>query len=256
MDKFFSGVFFWKRELEKHGLIAIQEKLESAPETLTVEDVNDLAKGVHWFGKDTSDKVFSARAGPLLQFTSVLGRTNVNSVTQRDFPSATLVTRACHNAKKDFAAVGFAEAMDSFTVLVSLETGWPLESLCTQNFHYNKDRPQSMRGESLRSSLQPMVLARLMEMLAPDNAVYDCVVDQHKFLIESYGTKFTEAFERFTSDEFQAKCRADFKAQQKVAPNKRERKRRAVESSMQNKEDGFDLASGQEHCVIGKDYGA
>ena len=170
LDKFFSGAFFWKRELQKHGLHHIQEKLETAPTSLTVNDVNDLAKGVHWYGKEMGGKVFSARAGPLLQFTNIIGRTNVNDREQRDFPTPAIVDRACHNIRRDFT-VGFAEAMDSFTVLVSLKTGWPLESLCTQDFHFNKNRPDSMRGASLRSALKPETLARLEEMLAPDRMV-------------------------------------------------------------------------------------
>ena len=228
LEKFFSGVFFWKRELEKNGLVHLQEKLETAPDTLTVDDVNDLAKGVHWFGRDTGNKIFSARAGPLLQFTNVLGRTKVNDVAQRDFPSDALVERACQNIIVDFNAIGYAEAMDSFTVLLGLKTGWDLRSLCTQDFHLNKNRPESMRGESLRRMLKPEVLARLLEMLEPDRRVYECAIAQHKRQTESYGARFTDAFDFFTSDEFQARCRAEFKAAKKRAPNKAERSRMKV----------------------------
>ena len=43
LDKFFSGVF--SEAGRKAWIDRNTRKLESAPETLTVEDVNDLAKG-------------------------------------------------------------------------------------------------------------------------------------------------------------------------------------------------------------------
>ena len=128
------------------------------------------------------------------------------------------------------------------------ETGWDLRSLCTQDFHLNKNRPESMRGESLRRMLKPEVLARLLEMLEPDRRVYECAIAQHKRQTESYGARFTDAFDFFTSDEFQARCRAEFKAAKKRAPNKAERSRMKEAGNRQ------DAIPGPGECVVEKRY--
>ena len=48
MEKFFSGVYFWKKEVAKRGLAAVQQKLLVDPGALTAEDIDALARAVNW----------------------------------------------------------------------------------------------------------------------------------------------------------------------------------------------------------------
>jgi hypothetical protein len=66
----------------------------------------------------------------------VLGRVDLNDARARDHPTPRRVAAACAHLARDFRA-GVAEAMDSFAVLAALDNGWPLESMCLENFHYN-----------------------------------------------------------------------------------------------------------------------
>ena len=72
----------------------------------------------------------------MLQFHAVLGRIDLNDPVVRDHPTPDQVESACNHLAQDFR-VGIAEAMDSFAVLVALDQGWPLETMCLENFHYN-----------------------------------------------------------------------------------------------------------------------
>ena len=51
------------------------------------------------------------------------------------------------------SAVAATGQMDSFAVLAALDNGWPLESMCLENFHFNANRPA--RGAALLETLRP-----------------------------------------------------------------------------------------------------
>ena len=185
------------------------EKLDGDLGALTVADVNALADALHWFdrpttrGKCQAGSCFSPRPGPLLQFTAVLAQSDVNDPALRDHPGNATVQRACANLGRDFR-VGVAEAMDSFIVLAALDAGWPLESVCLESFHVNKDRP---RGASMRERLRPEVLAHLRRLLAPDLAVYACAQRQHAAHMASHGTAVhARALGAYQSAAFRAAC--------------------------------------------------
>lgn len=214
VEKFFSGAYFWKKEVEKSNLLGLLQD----PSALTVTDIDRLTEAVHWYGRQTTKgkcshgTCYSTRAGPLLQFTAVLGKVDLNDPIERDTPSPKTVEFACANMRRDFR-VGVAEQMDSFAVLVALDNNWQLDTMCAETHHYNKNRP---RGSQLMESLQPAVKAHLDYLLAPDNAIYACALEQHRSHIlehEQGGDSLhANALRQYQSTEFQDSCEARSKA--------------------------------------------
>lgn len=231
VERFFSGAYFWQKEVAKAGLTGVKAKLDGDLAALTPEDIDALADALHWYGRDTDKskcsgvgKCFSARPGPLLQFTSVLAQVNVNDGDLRDHPSPEVVATACANLERDFV-VGVAEAMDSFVVLAALDQGWPLASTCVENFHFNKDRP---RGPGMLAQLAPQTLARLEHILAPDVAVYACAVRQHATHVASHGPGVhASALAAFEGEPFRAACAASYRAYKEKLAKRRAKDRAA-----------------------------
>jgi hypothetical protein len=87
----------------------------------------------------------AGRAGPLLQYSFVLGRLKME---ERDRPTAVQTAASCQILSQ--FTVGITEQMDSFLVLVALENRWPLEEMCYYKSHVNKARPK-------RQDFQPEV---------------------------------------------------------------------------------------------------
>ena len=136
VEKFLSGIYFWKRAIPADLAPKLLE-----PSSITLEDAERLANEVYKRGESSM-----GRAGPLLQYSYVLGRLKM---TERDTPSAEQTAASCRKLEEEFT-VGTTEQMDSFLVLVALENQWPLEEMCYYRSHVNKARPK-------RKDFQPEV---------------------------------------------------------------------------------------------------
>jgi hypothetical protein len=136
VEKFLSGIYFWKRAIPAD----LAPKLLD-PGAITVADVDRLANEVYKRGEPNA-----GRAGPLLQYSYVLGRLKMAA---RDSPTAVQTAASCRKLEDEFT-VGVTEQMDSFLVLVALENKWPLEEMCYYRSHVNKARPK-------REDFQPEV---------------------------------------------------------------------------------------------------
>jgi len=136
VEKFLSGVYFWKRAIPDDLAPKLLE-----PSTITLEDAARLANEVFKRGEPKM-----GRAGPLLQYSYVLGRLKMS---ERDTPNAEQTAASCRKLEEEFT-VGTTEQMDSFLVLVALENQWPLEEMCYYRSHVNKARPK-------RKDFQPEV---------------------------------------------------------------------------------------------------
>eukprot|EP00615_Pteridomonas_danica_P005640 CAMPEP_0114362624 /NCGR_PEP_ID=MMETSP0101-20121206/25817_1 /TAXON_ID=38822 ORGANISM="Pteridomonas danica, Strain PT" /NCGR_SAMPLE_ID=MMETSP0101 /ASSEMBLY_ACC=CAM_ASM_000211 /LENGTH=72 /DNA_ID=CAMNT_0001508581 /DNA_START=774 /DNA_END=992 /DNA_ORIENTATION=- len=68
-------------------------------------------------------KINDPEAGTLLEYAATFGEVDFQKKEERDTPSTSIVKKAIQNLK-DYFRIGITEEMDSFLVLVSLDTGW------------------------------------------------------------------------------------------------------------------------------------
>jgi hypothetical protein len=155
--------------------------------------------------------------------------------------------------------------------MIALDNGWPLESMCIESHHYNKDRP---RGNQLMDSLKPEVRDHLEKILAPDNAVYKCAKMQHKEHVKEHTINgvpmHTIALNHFQSENFQAECEVKSRLMQQALGERRKadkekglkkfrgevewvlqgRRRRLQSAGVDVDVDGLDLEENQ--CIMSR----